>query len=203
MTEKPCKKTDMRVTRTKKYIRRAVVDMLAEKDMDSITVTDVASAADINRKTFYTYYPNVKAVIEEISDEFISAFEEDIKKIDVESRFNNPCIFFDKMTELVDSNMDFYSALFRKDNKSNFFDKVTSALEEKVIEYYVEKKHCDRSSVEIVANYCISGGLAAYYHWFNSDRSVNISIMDERLGILIMGGINGIMKTAGKSIRNT
>ena len=47
------RKSDLRVIKTKRAIHTAVAELLTEKDMDDITVTDIASRAIINRKTFY------------------------------------------------------------------------------------------------------------------------------------------------------
>ena len=44
-------KQDRRVMKTKKAIRSAFARLLAEKDIDRITVKDIAEAADVNRKT--------------------------------------------------------------------------------------------------------------------------------------------------------
>lgn len=46
-------KTDKRVIKTKHAIYKAFVELLNEKDINQITITDVAKRANINRKTFY------------------------------------------------------------------------------------------------------------------------------------------------------
>lgn len=45
--------------RSKKLIINALVDLLDEKPLDKITVTDIVKKADINRGTFYAHYENV------------------------------------------------------------------------------------------------------------------------------------------------
>ena len=46
------KRTDRRITRTKKAIRIALAELLCEKDINTITIKDISEKADINRKTF-------------------------------------------------------------------------------------------------------------------------------------------------------
>ena len=48
-------KQDRRVVKTKRAIRNALVQLLSEKELDQITVKELADRADINRKTFYNY----------------------------------------------------------------------------------------------------------------------------------------------------
>ena len=46
-------KADRRIIKTKKAIYEALVELMQKKKLNSITVTELAAQADINRKTFY------------------------------------------------------------------------------------------------------------------------------------------------------
>lgn len=59
-------KTDLRVERTQKNIRRSFVDLLLERSFQDISVKDIAQRAEINRKTFYSYYENKEILYDEI-----------------------------------------------------------------------------------------------------------------------------------------
>ena len=52
-------KPDRRILKTKRAIYEALVELMQKKKLNSITVTELAAAANINRKTFYTYYSTV------------------------------------------------------------------------------------------------------------------------------------------------
>jgi len=47
---------DPRVKRTRKLLQDALMDLLAEKSFDAITVQDIAERSTINRATFYAHY---------------------------------------------------------------------------------------------------------------------------------------------------
>lgn len=51
---------------TKKMIREVFVGMLSERPLHKITVTDVVTACEINRNTFYYYYADLYDIISEI-----------------------------------------------------------------------------------------------------------------------------------------
>ena len=57
------RKADSRIPRTRAAIRKAYLGLLGQKDAADITVTDVAQAAALDRKTIYNYYPSVSAII--------------------------------------------------------------------------------------------------------------------------------------------
>ncbi|MFJ3906304.1 TetR/AcrR family transcriptional regulator [Streptomyces sp. NPDC090025] len=49
---------DPRVRRTRALLRAAVLDLSLEKDLDSITMSDIAQRAEVNRATVYLHYKN-------------------------------------------------------------------------------------------------------------------------------------------------
>lgn len=87
------KKPDRRVLKTKKAIRNALAQLLAEKELEEITVKEVADTADINRKTFYNYYAGVHQVIDEIENEIISTFDQAIREVDARRDIKTPTHF--------------------------------------------------------------------------------------------------------------
>jgi AcrR family transcriptional regulator len=58
------KSTDPRIVRTRKLLQQALVNLMKEKEFDSISVQDIAEAATINRATFYDHYPDKFALLE-------------------------------------------------------------------------------------------------------------------------------------------
>ena len=61
--------------RSRKLINEALVDLLLEKQLDKITVTDVVKRAEINRGTFYAHYKDIKDVINHWVEEAFSSCE--------------------------------------------------------------------------------------------------------------------------------
>ena len=105
-------KTDIRVIKTKKAIRDATLFLLAKKNIDDISITELATTAQINRKTFYNYYQNIHQVIDEIENETVEKFASAIKATDW---FDGNELDFRKVffcvTESVRDNMEFFRYL--------------------------------------------------------------------------------------------
>ncbi|SHO53626.1 TetR/AcrR family transcriptional regulator [Anaerocolumna xylanovorans] len=51
---------------TRKMIRDVFVRMLNDRQLNKITVTDIVTACEINRNTFYYHYPDIYSVLSEI-----------------------------------------------------------------------------------------------------------------------------------------
>ena len=56
---------DPRIKRTRKYIREAFTQILAEKSFKSITVKEITDRAEVNRATFYAHYEDKYALLHE------------------------------------------------------------------------------------------------------------------------------------------
>ena len=91
MKERTSTKAEYRsAIRSRRMIREAYMELLKEKDLSKITVTDIIKRADLNRATFYAHYPDVRGVTEEIENEIIGKILEVLKEFQFTSFFRNP-----------------------------------------------------------------------------------------------------------------
>lgn len=64
-------KNNRRAQYTRKIIKETVLSLLQKESIDSITVTEVCKAADVNRTTFYRYYDDVYLCVDSIETDFL------------------------------------------------------------------------------------------------------------------------------------
>ena len=171
------KKPDRRVLKTKRAIRNAFAELLIQKDINEITVKDIADLADINRKTFYNYYSGVYQVMDEIENEIISACEADLNAFDI----CDPNVMFGTLCKMIDSDIDFYGKLIQAGGNSHLMDKIITVLQEKTIFNLTAKYRGDPKTIRVIANFTVAGIANAYQCWFLSNRSMPI----EKLFIII------------------
>ena len=62
--ENVAKKKDRRVIRTQRSIRNALAQLLVEKDLEKISIKEIAEKADVDRKTVYNYYKSVQEILD-------------------------------------------------------------------------------------------------------------------------------------------
>jgi len=163
-------KVDRRILKTKRAIRNAFVELLATRNLNDITVTDLAELADINRKTFYHYYNGIYQVMDEIEDEIIHAFEADIEDLNIWE----PDQMMSRIFRMVVQNIDFYEKLFCPDTNSQLVIKIISALQEKTYWGFCHKYQADPQLLCMISSYIVAGCVNIFYNWFNSNRSVPI-----------------------------
>ena len=55
-TEKISHRPDRRVTRTRRHLREALMQLILEKGYDAVTIEDITERAELGRTTFYLHY---------------------------------------------------------------------------------------------------------------------------------------------------
>ena len=180
------RKSDLRVIKTKRAIHTAFAELLTEKDMDDITVTDIASRAIINRKTFYNNYRGVYELVDELENEVIRTFDTAMQEIDF---VENPYAVFMKLTEIINSDMDFYGALLRSSRNAGLAHKIRQTLQQKAQDLFASRVDMPPDQMEVMMNYSISGIVAVYQSWFNSERRQLIEEVSDIVSRMCLAGL--------------
>lgn len=66
--------------RTRKHIMNVFLELLDKNDFDKITVSQIASNAEINRGTFYLYFNDKYQLLEEIQNELLEGYQKHLKE---------------------------------------------------------------------------------------------------------------------------
>lgn len=188
------KTVDKRVVRTKKAIRNAFTELLAEKDINYITVKDIAEHANINRKTFYNYYSGIYQVVEEMEHELVNNFEGAFSNVSLVKCLTEPHLIFDKIDAMLETDMEFYGNLFRMNENLDLITKITSLIKEKTKRSICEQLNLPEKSADVALEFAISGMVSVYQMWFRSDTSKPLSEVSEILGNVTFEGLKGLLK---------
>ena len=78
---------DKRIVKTRKAIRRALIELAEEKPIEKITVKELCDRAEISKPAFYSHYGNLYDVVEEIEDESISQMLERMLELNRDDMF--------------------------------------------------------------------------------------------------------------------
>ena len=187
------KKPDRRVIKTKRAIRNAFAALIAEKDLNDITIKDISDVADINRKTVYNCYGGIHEILDEIENELVSSFEKVIQEIDFPRNLENPNKIFETLTDVINGDMEFYSQLMKIDANSHLVRKIVSALKIRVKQTLAQQLPADKKKIELIADFITSGMLSAYQSWFNSGREQPIAEFSKEVSVLVFSGVNGLI----------
>jgi AcrR family transcriptional regulator len=187
--------TDRRVARTKRSVRMALIKLLASKPLGEITVTELARAADINRKTFYNYYSDVSMVVDEIENEIAEDFASAIHDIDFREISREPSEIFLTLARLIEKDLEFYANVFAAEGQASLLQKIVAPLKQQLWISFSDQIGPDRGDLaefEFLLEYAVSGMIAVYQKWFNTGRKQDIEDLSRKLSVLTFNGINGL-----------
>lgn len=69
-------KVDRRILKTQEAMKKAVVELMAEKNFDNITIQDIADRANINRGTIYLHYQDKYDLLDKLIETHFDDLEE-------------------------------------------------------------------------------------------------------------------------------
>jgi AcrR family transcriptional regulator len=179
---------DLRVKRTKMLLREALIDLIAEKGFDAITVGDIAERAMVNRATFYRHYTDKYALVTSIfQDVVVQAMQEigpplqSLKDLDWLSKDDlssdspppHEIVGFTAIFEHVARHSKLYRTMLGKQGSSWFAakirDYITEVLRQRIQESKkvgIRKKDDIPALPEEVATACLANWIVGMLTWW-------------------------------------
>ena len=184
------KKEDRRVSRTKRNINFAFLQLLKQKDISKITIKELCNLADINRKTFYTYFNSVDNVLSEIENEMINEFQNRNLQLKAEKKTLTVQDIFFCIGDLMSSNAEFIHQLVQVDALESLEKKVKQTIKNAVAET-IKLKHGDSKDIfNLSMEYAISGAISMYIEWFSTDSKIPLKMLSDLTFDLVKPNIN-------------
>jgi AcrR family transcriptional regulator len=129
----PQKKSDLRIRRTVKHLKEALVLLVLEKGYSAVTVQNMTEQAMVNRATFYRHFPGKY----ELVAQFVSDFVSDLPPLDIQKLMHNPLEeppeTLRQLARAVNSNAAFFRVMLGKSGTPSFAGQLRSNIERLVV----------------------------------------------------------------------
>lgn len=191
--EQKKKNVDRRVLKTKRAIRNAFAKLMTEKDINDITIMELAETADINRKTFYNYYSGVHQVVEDIENDITKSYEVLLGTVEFKKSMDAPYSLFERFSLLINMDPEFFGYLLSMNGNIKLITRIMTLLKDKTREAMTAQLDVEDYKADIMIDFVLSGMLSVYQHWFNSDRKVPIEEVSQLISRMSFEGINGVL----------
>ena len=152
--------------RSRKLIVEALADLLTEKPLDKITVTDVVSRADINRGTFYAHYRDIPDVVDHLIQETFSVIRD--------AMFGKPetpegigYTLLSTIQTILEENLSFYRKILNSSASSLLHDQLISVVMDFMLEHKERFYSGSQSEYQIAVRFCAGGLSNLYRDWFS------------------------------------
>ena len=191
MAEKQ-KKPDRRVLKTKRAIRKAFISLLLAKDYNKITIKDIATVADVDRKTVYNYYSGIYEIREELENDIIKSLDEITSEQLSDDFYAQTLKFFKSFNNVVEQNADLFGYLFKVNSQTRMLQKFTYFIRDKITALLLESSmsRYGQEKLQMIASFFSAGSIIVYQTWFLGGKTVSLEVLSEDLTNLVMNGIN-------------
>ena len=168
--------------RSRRMIQQAYVELMQEKEIDKITVTDIVTRADLNRGTFYAHYKNTEELLTQIKNEIINKMLEFLQEFHHNNFFQTPLPLLQKVGSYIEDNYDFLHMLLGTKGSSQFLLKLNRTF----VEFLKNNEEIPQSIKDkpdfIIQGHFFAGGIInTYQAWLRGDldkplQEVSLSI---------------------------
>lgn len=181
---------DLRVIKTKGAIRNALFELMSEKALAKITISEICARAMINRKTFYSHYRSVGDVIEELENEVLGEFSAILRRggesiLDIGAAIRD-------ISATIEQRREFFKQVTRQNPDLFNKGKIKAMLCRVII---VSMKNAgalteNEAALNAAAEFSISGVLALYSAWFDGDCEEELSFITETAVNMVTRGLS-------------
>lgn len=188
------KKEYRSATRSRRFIRQALMDLLREKSFEKITVTDIVNRADINRSTFYAHYTDVRALMEEIQDEFVERALSVVKEMDFLELIHSPVPFLRKLIDIANENRELYTIVGKTMLTMSQLEKIKVILVEKALNLpEIPEEIRSRKDFKIRLHFFVGGIINVYQQYLIGNLDATTEEIIEEISVLIKSSSHTIL----------
>ena len=190
-------KIDPRIKRTNKYLRNALVELLKEKDVTSITIQEITEKAELTRGTFYLHYHDKQDFLMQSMNEVLEELIEKVKprqndEYSSELEEKDESVSFLKLFEFIYDHADYFKVMLSDRGLPQFRSHMTEIVKRRVygelISSIGEAEDVLDIPKDILISYITSAHIGVICSWLESDMKFSPAFMAEKLTSLTLLG---------------
>lgn len=176
---------------TRNMIRNVFIEMLDERPFDEITVTDLVTRCEINRKTFYYYYQDLYAVLTEI-------FESELET--VLGGVKEHVTWEEGIAQAMQIALQHKRAVYhvyhsmQRESLEKYLYNVAGEVMRRYVERQGEGIHASQGDKDIIAQFYQSALTEMVLNWIGQGMKEDGLEMITRIGQLFDGNIRASLK---------
>jgi AcrR family transcriptional regulator len=159
--------------RSKRLIVEALAEVLQEKPLDKITVTDVVARAEINRGTFYAHYADIPDVINHLIHSTFSKIE-DVLRIEPSRLHQLPEALLGYIRDMLAEDMDFYTKVMASSAAPVLQEQLVKTVVEYLLQHEQDYGFGNHEKYVLTIRFCAGGLSSLYRDWFDGKLDMSL-----------------------------
>ena len=184
------KKEDRRVRRSKRLLTQALTQLLQTKQINEITVKELAELADMNRGTFYLYYKDVFDMLEKIEDSMFANLDQIISLHEDEDMSAQTRPMLEELFSFIEENQEMCRVLLSPHGDMNFLHRLNEVMRERFLKAW-HIQAADREEIDFDYHYSfvVFGFAGLIRAWVNSSCRESTKDMAQLADTMIRCGV--------------
>jgi AcrR family transcriptional regulator len=175
-------KVDRRILKTQEALKKAVIELMYEKNFDDITIQDLSDRANVSRGTIYLHYVDKYDLLDKLIETHIDDLRERCEAAADMDFINGSLIW----TEYFESNFSFFSMMLASKGAPYFRNRFLDfLLEEFRDEVDVTKGKNEGLNEDLTVRFVASACIGVVEWWFTNEKPIPHQELAEQLGTLL------------------
>lgn len=156
------KTKDRRYRRTQKLLEKALIELLKVKNINAVSIPEIAEAADISRATFYLHYKTPHELLSKLENNLLEKVITEYKSHDILDQYD----FLLAMYQCVTDNSELLALFLNPDVGSNFWEKLSSLIKkEYAVLWSSHFKYLTEREISYYGTFVIDGYFSVLKTW--------------------------------------
>ena len=184
---------DRRVRRTKQMLRSALLELLREKSVDQITVTELTQKADVNRGTFYGHYKDIYDMVEQMENEMFQEFSDLLHAYPADALRHGLRPILQDVFAFLQRYGDVAAALLERERDTRFLEKLKGMVAERVsLEWGRLYQFSTPKEQAFCLSFLVGGAVGLIQSWLEGGRKESPEELAALSEAMILRGIEGL-----------
>lgn len=185
---------DNRVVKTKNAIFDAFKQLVQQKDMADISISELTQKANITRSTFYMYYDTVGDVRSDIENEIVARIDKIMSEADLLNSMTDPYPLFSALaSEITEQDRD-NRYILSSNNSGQLLDKINERFVTAYVHFITEVNDgTDIGKARYIAAFTIAGMTECFKIWFNHKSSITLEELCKNIAEVVSRGLAWIL----------
>lgn len=183
---------DKRVIKTKNAIFEAFKQLVQEKDMSDITISELTQKANITRSTFYMYYNTVGDVRTDIENTIMARIDRIMSETDIRNSIRNPYPLLSRLADEILKQDQNNRYILSSSTSGQLMDKINDRIVEAYMHWFKENEGStnDIGKVKYIVAFAAAGMTECFKIWFNHKSSLTLEELCKNISDAMSKGIS-------------
>ncbi len=173
--------------RTRQEIQQALIQLLETTSLEKITAVAVAKKANVNRSTFYAYYEDVYALINQMEEDILHMIRTKYQDLSQRIQSGNMELIYRLSFRLIETHGDALVAFLGPNGDHAFFLRLIEEIKPMFLSVIGQTEFTPE--LEIVVAYEASGVVGVFTQWYRSGKKQPLAQIVQILQKMLEAGV--------------